>query len=230
MNFFSRLANIFRGFFSQVIGGVERDNPSIVYENAINGMLTKYNNAKNAVAAILANRNKAEKRLKTAEDELTQVNADLDAAIATDADDLAEILIQKKDELEKSVATAKADLESLSEQAESNKQMLLQFQAELNNLKRERDENIARHATAQAQIQVQDQLSGLSVESEIQALQGVRDGIENTVAKAQLNRELANNDIDNRLAVLRKSAGATSAKARVAALKAARQEGANKTL
>lgn len=229
-NIFSRITNIFRGFLSLFVSGIERQNPEIAYENAINEMINKFNRAKNAVAAIIANRLKAEERLKRAQAEKAQVDADLEAALSTDNDDLAEMLVQKQESLASIITTATADLERLGRQSEESKAMLMQFQGEISKLKAERDEQLARNATAQAQIQVQDQLSGLSVDAEIRALDNVREGINQTVAKAQLNSEMAGTDVDARLKQMRTTASASSAKAKVAALKAARQADATRAM
>jgi phage shock protein A len=230
MSFFSRVNNLIRGFLSLFISGIERENPEIAYENARNGMIEKYNKAKNAVAAIIANRLKVEERLKRNQAALSQVNADLEAALDTNQDDLAELLVQKQEELTRQVNEGTVELERLSKQAEDAKGMLITFQGEIKKLEAERDEMLAKNAVAKAQIAVQDQLSGLSVDAEIRALDNVREGINNTVAKAQLNTEIAGTDVDTRLAKLRQTAGSASAKSKVAALKAARQADAAKTL
>lgn len=230
MNIFSRFVNLLRGFASLFVSGIERENPQVAYENAINAMHQKFERARNAVAGIIANRQQIETRLKKAQNEKAQVDADLDAALATDRDDLAELLVQKQEQLDAIITTATADLERVSKQAEESKGMLTQFKGEIEKLKAERDENLARHATAKAQIQIQDQLSGTSIDAEIRSLDNVREGINQTVAKAQLNTEMAGTDVDAQLRQLRQTAGATNAKAKVAALKAARQAAANKTM
>ena len=230
MNIFTRLINLGRGFLSLFVSGIERENPAIAYENAIESMVQKFTQAKNAVAAIIANRLKAEERLKKAQAEKAQVDADLEAALSTDNDTLAELLVQKQEKLADIIGSATVDLARLGKQSEESKAMLMQFQTEIEKLKAERDEQLARHATAQAQIQVQDQLSGLSVDAEIRALDNVREGINQTVAKAQLNTEMAGTDVDQQLAQMRRTASATNAKSKVAALKAARAADANKTM
>lgn len=230
MSIITRFVNLLRGFASLFVSGIERENPQVAYENAINNMIDKYGRAKNAVAAIIANRLKAETRLKNAQAEKAQVDADLEAALSTDNDDLAEMLVQKQEKLAEIITSATGDLERLSKQAEESKSLLMQFQTEIEKLKSERDEQLARHATARAQIQVQDQLSGLSMDADIKALENVREGINQTVAKAQLNSEIAGTDLDHRLKQMRQTASASTAKAKVAALKAARQADASKTM
>ena len=46
--FFSRLSNLWRGFVSLWISDIEKNNPEIAYENAINSMVEKYSGLKRA--------------------------------------------------------------------------------------------------------------------------------------------------------------------------------------
>jgi phage shock protein A len=230
MSFAARLANLFRGFLSIFVSDLEKSNANVVYENAINAMIEKFERARTAVASIIANRQVAEQRLKKAQTEKDQVDRDLEAAVNTGDEQLGTLLIQKQEQLAAVVASATADLQRLSSQAEESKAMLTQFKGEIERLKTERDEQLARQATAQAQLQIQDQLSGLSVDNEIHALENVRQGINQTVAKAALNNEMAGTDVDARLKKLRETAGATNASAKFKALQAARAAAENKTL
>ena len=230
MSLLTRIANLFRGVLSLFVSDMEKANPQVVYENAINAMIKKFELARNAVASIIANRQVAEQRLKQAQTEKEQVDRDLEAAVNTGDEELGTMLIQKQEQLAGIIASASADLQRLSSQAEESKGMLTQFKGEIDRLKAERDEQLARQATAKAQIQIQDQLSGLSVDAEIRALDNVREGINQTVAKAELNSEMAGTDVDVRLKKLRETAGATNASAKFKALQAARATSENKTL
>jgi phage shock protein A len=230
MSFFTRIANLFRGFLSLFVSGLEQSNPQVVYENAINAMLKKFELARNAVASIIANRQIAEQRLEKAQAEKAQADRDLEAAVSAGDEQLGTLLIQKQEQLANIITSATADLGRLSKQADDSKAMLTQFKGEIDRLKAERDEQLARQATAQAQIQIQDQLSGLSVDAEIRALDNVRAGINQTVAKAALNDEMAGTDVDLRLSKLRQTTSATDASAKFKALQAARAAAQSKTL
>ena len=54
--FFSRLANLWKGFVSLWISDIEKEHPEIAYENAINSMIEKYSKLKKATAAIIRRR------------------------------------------------------------------------------------------------------------------------------------------------------------------------------
>src|SRR5262249_49134629 len=96
---FSRLGNLWHGFLSLWISHIEKEHPEIAYENAINSMVEKYTKLKNATAAIIRRREDVDDRLKKASRELAQTEAELNAAVETGQDDLAVVLIQKKNAL-----------------------------------------------------------------------------------------------------------------------------------
>ncbi|HVG38604.1 MAG TPA: hypothetical protein VM870_04915, partial [Pyrinomonadaceae bacterium] len=108
--FFSRIGNLWRGFLSLWISGVEKEHPEIAYENAITSMIEKYTKLKTATAAIIRRREELDDRYKRAAKELAQTEAELDTAVDTSQDDLAVVLIQKKNELLAELAELKADL------------------------------------------------------------------------------------------------------------------------
>ena len=121
VGFFARLGNLWKGFLSIWISDVEKEHPEIAYENAINSMVEKYTKLKTATASIIRRREDIDERLKKATRELAQTEAELNAAVETAQDDLAVILIQKKNQLEADIAEmrarAAADIESAKAQA-----------------------------------------------------------------------------------------------------------------
>src|SRR5262245_36873207 len=119
--FFTRLGNLWKGFVSLWISDIEKEHPEIAYENAINSMIGKYSQLKKATAAIIRRREELGERLEKQTKELAQINADLSTAVETGQDDLAVVLIQKKNVLEKEVTEMKADLDAAQKDAESAK-------------------------------------------------------------------------------------------------------------
>jgi len=231
--FFGRLGNLWRGFLSLWISDVERKNPEIAYENAINSMIEKYSALKRATAAIIRRREELEQRHSTQSRELAQTNADLNTAVETNQDDLALVLIQKKTLLEAEVAELAADMDAAMKDADTAKASLLQIQGEIKKLKAEKDAMLAKLQSAQARIRIQEQLEGLSVEGEVKALDNVREHIRTTVAQANLDKELAESSLDTKLAQLRQKTGEVTARQQLEQLKAAaaaKQLGQKKTL
>lgn len=220
--FIARLANLWRGFLSIWISDQEKQHPEIAYENAINAMVEKYSGLKRATAALIRRREEIEQRFTDQSRELTQVNADLDTAVATNQDDLALVLIQRKQQLEQAVQGEKAELDLAMREADSAKASILQVQGEIKKLKSEKDQMTARLRSAEAKLRIQQQLEGLSVEADVKALENVREHIKNTVAEANLNRELAGSDLETRLSELRARTGEVSARSELERLKAAR--------
>jgi phage shock protein A len=221
VSFFSRLSNLWKGFVSLWISDLEKEHPEIAYENAINSMIEKYSQLKRATAAIIRRREEISERLATQGKELAQILADLNTAIETNQDDLGVVLVQKKNALEKEVAELKADLDGASKDADSAKSSLIGVQAEIKKLRAEKDNMLAKMASAQARIRISEQLDGLSVDAEVRALDNVREHIKNTIAQANLNTELKSADLDQRLTSLRQQSGEVTAKQQLAELKAA---------
>ena len=219
--FFKRLTNLFRGFMSLWISDVEKEHPEIAYENAINDMIERYSKLKKATAAIIRRRDDIVARFEQQSKELAQISADLDTAVQTGQDDLALVLIQKKNALEKEVAELKTEADEASKEADSAKASLMQVQGEIKKLKGEKDQMLAKMESAKAKIRIQEQLDGLSVDAEVKALDTVREHIKNTVAQASLGSELQESSLDVKLAKLRQQTGDVTAKSQLEQLKAA---------
>ena len=230
----SRLGNLWRGFLRLWISDVEKEHPEIAYENAIDSMIEKYSRLKSATAAIIRRREETDERFKRAAAELAQTEAELDTAVETGQDDLALILIQKKNGLTAEVGEMKAEMDAAQKDADSAKQSLLGVQSQIRKLQAEKDSMLAKMQSAQARIKVQGQLDGLSVDAEVKALDNVRQHIKNTIAEANLGKELNESSLDSRLAALKNQVGDVQARNQLAELKAKRaaqqaQQG-NKTM
>ena len=223
MGVFSRLGNLWKGFLSLWISDIEKDHPEIAYENAINSMIQKYAKLKSATAAIIRRREELDERYKKATADLAQADAELNTAVDTNQDDLAVVLIQKKNQLTADIAELKGDMEAAHSDADSAKTSLLSVQSEIRKLKSERDTMLAKMASAQARLKIQEQLDGLSVDDEVRALDNVRSHIKNTIAEANLTKELSDSSLDARLSQLKNQVGDVQAKQELAAIKARRQ-------
>lgn len=219
INFFDRLGNLWRGFVSLWIADVEKKHPEIAYENAINSLVAKYTKLKGATASIIRRRDEIEQRVESERQTLAGIARDLDAALATNQDDLALVLLQKKTAVETELAGLTHEAEQAKVDADDAKNALLAVKSEIDKLKAERDRMLAKMQSAQARIQIQSQLDGLSVEADVQALDKVRDHIKNTISEANLGKELRDSDLDVRLEKLRQQSGAVTARAQLDELK-----------
>ena len=227
---FARLANLWKGFLSLWVADLEKDHPEIAYENAINGMVEKYSQLKKATAAIIRRREDIGARRTAQKSELEAVQRDLDTAVATSQDDLALVLIQKKNALSTEVAELAGDLQAAAGDADSAKASLMQVQGEIQKLQAEKDAMLAKAASAQARLRIQEQLDGLSVDAEVKALDNVREHIKNLAAEAKLGSELHESSLDDRLAKLRAQSGDVNARAELDRLKAAAAAKTQKTM
>ena len=223
MGVIARLGNLWKGFLSLWIADIEKDHPEIAYENAINSMIQKYAKLKSATAAIIRRREDLDERYKKASAELTETDAELNTAVDTNQDDLAVALIQKKNQLAAEVSDLKNDLQTAQSDADSAKSSLLSVQGEIRKLKAERDTMLAKMQSAQARLKIQEQLDGLSVDDEVRALDTVRNHIKNTIAEANLTKELSDSSLDSRLAALKNQVGDVQAKQELEQIKARRQ-------
>ncbi len=233
MGMFTRIGNLWRGFLSLWISDIEQEHPEIAYENAINSMVTKYAKLKSATAAIIRRREDLDERYKKTTADLAQTEAELNTAVETNQDDLALVLIQKKNQLAADAAELRTDMGSAHADAESAKTSLIGVQSEIRKLKAERDSMLAKMQSAQARLKIQEQLDGLSVDDEVRALDNVRNHIKNTIAEANLTQELSGSSLDARLASLRNQVGDVQAKQELEAIKARRaaaQQQAQKTM
>ncbi len=219
MGFFDRIGNLWNGFWGLWISGKESKNPEAVYEAAIDERIKKHRDLKKAVSGIVYLRNKISTELETKERELKEVNGQLPVAIESGDDDVAIVLLTKKNELEKALEQLKVDSEKVTAQANDAKDSLVAFQGEIEKLKRERDEMLAKKATAEARIQIQETLDGLSTDADIKALENVREHIHKMQAEADIGTEMKADSLDSRLAKVKAKAQDATAKSQLDELK-----------
>ena len=219
INFFARLGNLWAGFVSLWISDVEKNHPEIAYENSINSLTNKYVKLRHATAAIIRRRDEINARVDTAKRQLTQITTDLEAALATNQDDLSMVLIQKKNALDAEMQELANEAQQAGSDADDAKNSLLTVKSEIEKLKAEKDRMLAKMKSAQARLQIQSQIEGLSVEADVQALDKVREHIKNTVSEANLSREIHESDLDVRLKNLQRTSGSITAKAQLEEMK-----------
>ena len=216
-----RLWNLWTGFLALWVTDIEKEHPEIAYQNSIQSMIEKYGKLKGASGRIIARKLDVEGRLQSVKAELAKVTTQLNAALATNQDDLAMVLIQKKNALAEDLTTLDGDYIEAEKDAEEAKSALLDMKGEIDRLKSEKDRMIAKFHSAEARVKIQESLDGLSIDAEVQALAGVREHIKGRVAEARLGSELRESDLDVRLKTLNRTAGAVTARAQLEELKRA---------
>jgi len=212
MGFFSRVTNVWKGFLALFVSDLENNNAEAVYESAIEERIKRHRELKKAVSGIVYLRNKLQGELEEKQKLLAEIIQQLPVAIEEGEDEAALVLIQKKDELSTQISEIQTELEKVSEQAEEAKSGLVSFQGEIEKLKREKHEMLAKKANAEARIQIQETLDGLSTEADIRALDNVREGINKLQAEADVGSELAEDDLDAKLEEIKAKTSTASAK------------------
>jgi phage shock protein A len=234
MGFFARVVNLLRGFFASAVEDVERDNPDIVYQQAINDRVAQHQKLLGAVASIVTLRNKLQRDQKAKQRELAELAAQIPVAVQQGDEASALILIERKNVVTEELAEVERELGEVSAQADEAKAGLVTFQAEIEKLKAERDRMLAKREQARARLKNQEQLSGLSVQAETRALDSVRESIHKLEAQADVSAEIQGAGMQTKLRQIKEATGTASARAELDAIKrqmaAQQQGGAEKTL
>ena len=225
--FFSRITNLWSGFLSLFVGNMEKENPEAVYEAAIQARKRSYDDLKKAVSGIIVLRNKLSKELDEKRRELDGLDAQIAVAVEQGEDDVALVLLQRKEDSTTRVVAIEAELERAQQDAETAKSSIVAFQAEIEKLQREKASALAKLETAEARIKIQDTLDGMSLEADIQALDNVRDHIARKEAEADVNAEIGDAEIGTKLKKIQAQAGTASARSKLEALKKARDADAS---
>jgi phage shock protein A len=98
------------------------------------------------------------------------------------------------------------------------------FQSDIKRLKQEKEQVVAKAQTAEARIKIQDTLSGMSLDADVQALVNVREQVEKKQAEADIGAELNNNSVEKRLDGIKAKTSKSRAQKRLAEMKAKRAE------
>ena len=89
------------------------------------------------------------------------------------------------------IETLSDELKKVSDQAEEAKSGLAwRSRAEIEKLKREKEQMLAKKANAEARIQIQETLDGLSTDADVKALDNVREHISKLQAEADIGSEI----------------------------------------
>lgn len=219
MSFFDRLANIWKGFLSLFISDIENKNPAAVYEAAIDERIQKHSDLKKAVSGIVYLRNKLQAEYDDAKAKLHEIIPQIEVAVSEGQDDVALVLLETRQQLEAKLASTEAELEKVTTQANEAKEGLIAFQAEIEKLKREKIEMLAKKENAEARIKIQETLSGLSVDADVKALDNVRESIHKLHAEADVSTEIQGSSLDARLAKIKAKTGNAVARSKLDEMK-----------
>ena len=203
---FARFRNLLRGVFSVWMRDRELESPEAVYEQAIRGRMKQYRELKEAVAGILFMRSKLSGEIAERRADIARLHDETRRAFARKDEESCLTLIEHKQALFDDLERAESELTSVKLQAEEAKANLVRFREEIRSLVREKGRMMATLANATARRRLQSALEGLSVDAEMDALEGVREQIERMDAEGELDRELGGGEIRGQLRSFRAQA------------------------
>jgi phage shock protein A len=163
---------------------------------------------------LIRRRDELEDRFETKNRELKEIEAQLQVAVQNGDEEVGTLLVEKLEALQSEVADLNVEYDQARKDADDVKSALLRIQAERNKLVAEKDRMMAKLASADARIKVQEQLDGLSMDSDVKALDNVRTHIKNRVAAANLGKELSESSLDARLEKIKSQVGNVQAKSK----------------
>jgi phage shock protein A len=206
-----RLWNLITGFFGLFVSKVEQEHPEIVYQNSIDALTKNAVKLRGAAAAIIRRRDEIEDRYETKTREIKEIEAQLAVAVQNGDEEIGTVLVEKKDVLDVEIAELQRDMEQARTDASDVKTALLKIQSEREKLIAEKDRMVGKLQSAEARIKIQEQLDGLSLDSDVKALDNVRTHIKNRIAEADLGKELSESSLDARLEKLKSQVGSVQA-------------------
>lgn len=220
----SRYLKLLGGKLRRWVKTREMHDPEAVYESAINDRIRRYQQLKSAAAGVIYMRSKLERELRTKLAEMKEVDEEAGQAADMNEDQCALILIQRKHVLESDCDRLREELGQLTTEAEDAKKNLISFKGEIEKLKVEKVQMIARLRNAQARVRIQRVLEQLSYDDDdVRALEEVRDSIQQTLAQAGVNHELGDADLGEKLEAIRRRNAESKAEAELASLKQRRR-------
>jgi phage shock protein A len=214
-----RLKGLLEGLFATWVRDRETRSPEAVYEQAIRERTRQYRELKQAVSGILYMRHKLEREIRERRTELTRLQADIARAVRRGDDEVALVLIPQKESLVQELQRVEEEVKQVRDEVEGAKANLIRFRSAIRSLEREKVRALATLANAQARWRIQEALRGLSVDSEMEALESVREHISRLVAENRLDGELEDAGLQARMQEIREEARTEAARRELDELK-----------
>jgi phage shock protein A len=214
-----RVRSLLRGLFSVWIRDRELESPEAVYEQAIRGRMKQYRELKSAVAGILFMRGKLEGEINERRAEIARLHDEIRRALNREDEDSCLTLIAHKQALFEDLERAEKELDSVRVQADEAKANLIRFREEIRSLVREKGRMVATLANAKARRRLQAAVEGLSVDAEMEALEGMREEIARMSAEGDLDRELGDAAMRGRMHDFRDQARRDAARSELEQMK-----------
>ncbi len=225
-----RFWNFMKGLFWQGQRNLEKSNPEAVYEMAIQKMKDNYQQMHTAVGRLAAERNRLRALVKQKTEQLGDVDADLDAALAEaeagdeEAAEMGEDLINEKDGLEGEIVTVKKELAASEQLVSDYLGKLRRIETQTKNMESKKDAMIAKLHSANARKAFNDMVSGMSTSSEEAAVSDIDKHIEGVAAQADIADEMSGATREEKRAKMRASAAKRKSSSKFQNMLAARKK------
>jgi len=175
----TRFVSLVCGSLGTSLRHAEAHNPEAVYDDAILQRKQHYNHLREAVARFTYLRTRLESELQQQRTDLHLVDQALEKAVLANDDPRALVLICKKRTVSADIAQGEEKLQKLTDQADHAKAGLQEIADNVQQLKSERSEMLARKVHAEARLQVSEVLrqSGRTLPDVDIALEHAREAI-----------------------------------------------------
>ncbi len=132
MGFFSRLGALIRGFFGKLLGGVEENNPELLFEDIKMQIDRARKEAEQQILEIQTNAEMIKIEMRNAEKNLMTIRARVDAAQKTGDKDLLIELLMQEEEYQATYETHKATYDAAMAEVSKIREDYKIFESEMN--------------------------------------------------------------------------------------------------
>ncbi len=184
MGFFSRLANLFRMRANAALDKAE--DPGQVMDYSYSKQLEQLQNLKRSIAEVVTNEKRLEMQQSQIQQKLDTLNEQAMQALHANREDLARMALQRKETLLVQINGYEQQLAQLRAQEEKLVNMERTISARVETFRTQKEMVKAQYNAAQAQVKINEQVTGISEEmSEMNlAMQRAQDKVLTMQARA----------------------------------------------
>lgn len=214
---FSRIWRVIKGWL--LIGVEKAEDPEIILTEAKEAMDRELAKAKEAAVTAIGQRNLLRGMLADQEKRIRELDAQARTALKSGNEDLARQILVEKSNIQKTVDNLNVQLSQAEQAATSVKESIRALEDQVRQRAAERLALIAGWKQAQIQESLNKALSGVSLDSHVQAFEKASEKVKELQAKAEARVEVASGDLNSKLAQLRNNMSAAQAEDELQALK-----------
>lgn len=223
MGLLKRLGNLIRGFFALFVGGLEKDNPELLFEDIKNQIEKARKESEQQIIEIQTNAELIKIEMKNAEKNLAAIKARIETASKQNDKEVLVALLMQEEEYTTVYETHKATYESVTAEAakirEDYKIFESEMQAKLNELNALKSQSkMAGLRENINSLNAQFTAKGNRVGGVNDAMDKAREIVNERTARANAIESLGNDDIDMKLKRLDLDSARERAMARAEAL------------